>query len=83
MHRLRNLGLLLCWLAFVALLHYELAHKAPSTALGPLPSSAAAARADKAVRFRAHTGVAPIDRLLHEGQEALVYYRELLTRTGG
>ena len=81
--RLRKIGLLLLWFAFVALLNYEVVHKAPLTGLGPLPGSTTAARADKKVRYLAHTGLDPLDRLLHEGQEACVFYRELLAGAKG
>lgn len=79
MRHLRNVLLLLAWLGTVGLLHYELVHKAPRTPLGALPGSELAARTEAKVRFRALTGVMPIDRVLHEGQEAYRFYRGLAT----
>jgi hypothetical protein len=79
MRRLRILVLVLAWLAVVALAGYEITQKAPSTPLGPLPGSDIAARADAAVPYRAATGLAPLDQLLHESREACAYYRGLAT----
>ncbi len=77
MRRLSMLLLSLAWLGFVGLVGYEVVQKSPATPLGPLPGHELAGRADRQVRFRATTGMLPVDRLLHEGQEACVYYRDL------
>jgi len=79
MRFLRNLILLMCWLTCLGLLKYEVVHKAPRTALGRLPGSELAEIADQRVRYRAVTGLQPVDRLLHESQEAYFYYRWLAT----
>lgn len=76
---LRNLILVMCWLVLLGLVKYEVVHKAPRTSLGPLPGSALADLADQRVRYRSLTGVRPVDRVLHEGQEAYLYYRWLAT----
>lgn len=77
----RNFCTLLCWFALVALLHYELVAKSPRTPLGPLPGFRTAAYVDRIVPYRAHTGIVPVDRLLHECHEAALFYR--LTLIGG
>ena len=79
MLRLRNLTALVLWLASVGLLGYEVVQKSPRTFLGPLPGAAVAARADQAVDWRPLTGITPVDQLLHESQEACLYYRGLAT----
>lgn len=76
--RLSVLLAALAWLGLVSLLGYELVQKSPDTALGPLPGYEHARQADRSVRFRAATGLVPLDRLLHEGQEAATYYRSLV-----
>ena len=40
---------------------------------------AVAARADRAVDWRPLTGITAVDQLLHESQEACLYYRGLVT----
>lgn len=77
MRRLLTLLAALAWVTLVCLVGYELVEKSPSTPLGPLPGYEQARRADRLVRFRATTGIGTVDRLLHEGQEAVVYYRAL------
>jgi hypothetical protein len=67
----------LAWLAAVSLAGYELVQKSPASPLGPLPGHELAGRVDREVRFRATTGVRPVDRLLHESTEACIYYRDL------
>jgi len=76
--RLSALLAALAWLGLVSLLGYELVQKSPDTPLGPLPGHELARRAERDVRFRAATGLRPLDRVLHEGQEAAVYYRNLV-----
>jgi len=65
------------WLGF-----YELTAKSPPWLLGDLPGRAAAERAERAVRWERPTGILPVDKLLHEGREAVVFYRTLLPGTG-
>jgi len=76
---LRTAAIVAAWLAVLALASYELVQKAPRTPLGPLPGSALASRADRSVRWETVTGVRPVDRLLHEGHEACLYYAGLVT----
>jgi hypothetical protein len=67
----------LSWLALVGLAGYEVVEKVSSSPLGPLPGHDLAQRADRQVRFRGATGLLALDRVLHEGEEACVYYRDL------
>ena len=57
---------------------YELAAKSANLPGGPWPGWREAARADIFTPWRPRTQLLPLDRLLHEGQEACLYYRELL-----
>jgi hypothetical protein len=77
MLRLRPVIILAFWLATVGLLGYEVVQKSPETPLGPLPGATLASWADRSVAWRAVTGITPVDRLLHESQEACLYYRGL------
>ncbi|MEZ4387420.1 MAG: hypothetical protein R3D98_07530 [Candidatus Krumholzibacteriia bacterium] len=77
MRRISVLLAAVAWLAFVGLAGYELVQKSAGTALGPLPGYELASWADREVRYRATTGILPIDRLLHESQEACLYYHDL------
>ena len=79
MRRLRTTSIIVAWLAVLALVGYEVVQKAPETGLGPLPGSDLAAQADRVVRYRALTGVMPVDQLLHESLEACLYYEGLAT----
>ena len=79
MLQLRKIVVLVLWLASVGLAGYEVVQKSPRSPLGPLPGAAIAARADRAVDWRSRTGIGMVDRLLHEGQEACLYYRGLVT----
>jgi len=57
---------------------YELAAKSAGLPGGPLPGWREAARADLITPWQPRTRLVPLDRLIHEGQEACLYYRELL-----
>ena len=45
-----------------------------------LPGHELARNAERQVTFQATTGVGSVDRLLHEGQEAVHYYEQLLAQ---
>ena len=77
MLRLRNLAILILWLATTGLLSYEVVQKSPRTPLGPLPGAALATQADRSVTWEATTGITPVDMLLNETREACLYYRSL------
>ena len=77
LRRLRLLIAYIAWLGCLGLLGYEVVQKSPGSVIGPLPGAVLAARADRVVVYRADTGIGPVDRLLHETQEAWLYYRDL------
>lgn len=60
------------WLGF-----YELTAKTPSWLCGDLPGRSAARLAERSVPWERPTGVFALDKLLHEGREAVVFYRSL------
>lgn len=57
---------------------YEIAAKSANLPGGPWPGWREATRADVITPWRPRTQLLPLDRLLHEGQEACLYYRALL-----
>lgn len=77
MDRWRILGfVLVVWLT-AALGIYELTAKSPRLLGAALPGWWAAERAEHHTRWRPPTGVLPVDKLLHEGQEAARFYAML------
>lgn len=77
MNRLRIAGLVLgAWL-IAALGLYELAAKAPDDIATGWPGRRAARHAEAITRWRPPTGLRPIDRILHEGEEAARFYAAL------
>jgi hypothetical protein len=75
---LRNFFFLIFWTAFVALIHYELVAKSSGAVLGPLPGWNVTTHVERSIPYAAPTGIAPVDRLLHECREATVFYRIML-----
>ena len=72
-------GLLyLAYLVIVALGLYETTAKAPELLGLDLPLSRTGVRAEHDTAWQAHTGVLPLDRLLHESEEAVRFYSYLL-----
>ncbi len=63
-----------------ALAHYELASHGRDPWGSHLPGWAEARQIDLVTPWSPLTGLAPLDRALHEGHEALLYYRTLLGR---
>jgi hypothetical protein len=68
----------LLWSAVVALGQYEIVAKSPQLLDEPLPGWVDAARVERSVAYRPWTGLPPMDRLIHEGIEARLYYERLL-----
>lgn len=66
------------WTGVVALAEYELVAKSRSWLAHPLPGWREAERVEREVRFRAWTGLSPVDRVLHEGAETRAFYVLLL-----
>lgn len=60
------------WLGF-----YELAAKTPPWLFGDLPGRSAALRAERSVPWERPTGIFAVDKVIHEGREAVVFYRAL------
>jgi len=60
------------------LVHYEITARSDRLLGIILPGWWEAQLADRAVAYRDLTGIRPLDRLLHEGAEALVFYDDLL-----
>ena len=58
----------------LALGTYEMTAKSPSIWGQRLPGWWATDRAEHAVRWQQPTGLFALDKLLHEGQEAVVFY---------
>lgn len=79
MQRVRNLLIVTSILAITGLVGYEIVQKSSASALGPLPGAHLANRADKAVKWDPPTGITPVDMILHESQEAALYYKGLAT----
>jgi len=76
--RLLGAALLTAWAAAAAVAHYEIASHSCDPWGRPWPGGTEAARADLVTPWSRVTGVLPIDRVLHEGREAVVFYRALL-----
>jgi hypothetical protein len=78
MHHLKSVLLFLGYLVCLSLADYELVAKSPRLLGCQLPGRYAATTAECGTRMVHRTGWRPADRLLHEGEEALLYYRLLL-----
>ncbi|MHB8077842.1 MAG: hypothetical protein ACYDIE_01125 [Candidatus Krumholzibacteriia bacterium] len=66
------------WTAGSGLGLYELAAKSANLPGGPFPGWREAELADLFTPWLPRTRLLPLDRVLHEAQEACFYYRELL-----
>lgn len=78
MNRWRTTGYLLAFWLTVGLGAYELTAKSPPIAGAALPARWAADRAERATLWRPLTGLFPLDKLLHEGEEAARFYATLV-----
>ncbi|MBK8165444.1 MAG: hypothetical protein IPK64_05680 [bacterium] len=77
LNRLRILIIVLGAWMVAALALYEVAAKAPAEVAVAWPGRRAAGRAEAETRWRPPTGLLPIDKLLHEGEEAARFYAAL------
>ncbi len=77
MIRMRTAGLVAATWLVAGLGFYELTAKSPGLTGIALPGWWATARAEKVVRWQPPTGILPLDKLLHEGQEAACFYATL------
>lgn len=66
--------LFLGYLLAVGLGFYEVTAKSPNLLAEPLPGWWATDRAEKTTRWNPPTGLFPLDKLLHEGEEAVRFY---------
>lgn len=78
MRTLQFLGLATVVTLATALVHYEITARSDRLLGVALPGWWEAQCADHAVAYRDLTGWRPLDRLLHEGAEAVVFYDDLL-----
>ena len=62
------------WLLGVGLVNYELAAKTPGWFGTDLPGSRQATMAERQTPIHHRTGIRMVDRLIHEGEEALFFY---------
>ena len=70
-------ALTLAYLIGVGLGLYEMTAKSPCLLDKPLPGWWATDRAERTTRWNPPTGFLPLDKLLHEGEEAFRFYRIL------
>ncbi len=78
MNRLRlPLLVLSAWL-LAGLSVYEMTAKSPLLTGQTLPGWWATAQAERDTRWRPRTGVLPVDKLMHEGEEAARFYATLV-----
>jgi hypothetical protein len=72
--KLTSLGTYLLFLTVLALGSYELTAKSPTWLGQPLPGWQASLLAENSTRWQQPTGILPVDKLLHEGEEAARFY---------
>ncbi len=77
MHRLALAGIALLYLSCAALGIYEMTAKSPSLLGTRLPGWWATDQAERTTRWNPPTGFLPMDKLLHEGEEAVRFYAVL------
>jgi len=77
MGRLAAAGLGLAYLGGLSLGLYEMTAKSPTLLGKTLPGWWATQRAEKTTRWDPPTGFLPLDKLLHESEEAVRFYRIL------
>jgi hypothetical protein len=75
--RLAATGYLLAYLGGLSFGMYEITAKSPALLGKPLPGWWATVRAERTTRWNPPTGFLPLDKLLHEGEEAARFYRFL------
>jgi hypothetical protein len=76
-NRPAQVGFMVVYVAILGLGMYEVTAKSPTLLGEPLPGWRATVLAEKSTRWNPPTGFLPLDKLLHEGEEALRYYRLL------
>jgi len=74
MNRIATTALALLYIVSLALGIYEMTAKSPSLLGTRLPGWGATRRAEKMTKWNPTTGIFPLDKLLHEGQETVKFY---------
>ena len=74
MRRLALLSLFLVYTCCAGLGFYEITAKSPALFGAPLPGWITTCRVERSTPWRPATGLFPLDRLLHETQEAALFY---------
>ncbi len=74
MKRLAEAGIFLFMAATAALSMYELTAKSPAWLGRPLPGWQESRQVEGHTRWNQPTGILPLDKLLHEGEEAARFY---------
>jgi hypothetical protein len=82
MHRLKLFICSILYISCLGLVHYELTAKSPGILGARLPAWWATDRAEHQTRWHPLTGVLPLDKLLHESEEAVRFYGILVRSTG-
>ena len=80
MRSLQKMLFILVMSVAASLLSYEIACKSTAWPGGPLPGWHEAQIIERWTPYVRWTGSSPVDRLIHEGQEAVAYYSFLLRR---
>ena len=81
MKRLTGAGIYLILVATAALSLYELTAKSPTWLGAPLPGWQQSRQIEFTTGWNQPTGILPVDKLLHESEEAVSFYA-LLARGG-
>ena len=74
MRRLAFTGLYMAYISFVALGVYEITAKSPGLLGSPLPGWRTTCKVEKSTPWNPPTGLHPLDKVLHETQEAYLFY---------
>ena len=74
MKKLTGFGLYLLFLGLMVLGFYEATAKSPTWLGQPLPGWQQSERAEYTTGWHPRTGLLPVDKLLHEGEEAIRFY---------
>lgn len=74
MHRLKLFCCSILYMTCLGFGFYELTAKSPGFLDSPLPAWWATDRAEHMTRWNPPTGLLPVDKLLHEGEEAARFY---------
>ncbi len=79
MKPLAGIGIYLAIMLIAALGLYELTAKSPAWLGTPLPGWQETNQTEHTTAWRQPTGILPLDKLLHEGREAVRFYGLLIS----